>query len=85
MRLIDINMPICAVVSCKNWYTAKYRVSPVEISYHSFPKLEIVRAEWIKCSGRTGEWNVKNARMCSVHFKDNDFIKDLKEKLLGAY
>lgn len=64
--------PICAVPTCKN---------PVDASYHSFPKDTSLQRAWIAVCKRKDPINVKNAKVCGHHFKEEDFERHLQVKL----
>ena len=68
------NTNTCSVAICP---------SPKDTSYHSFPK-DINRQKlWIKLSKRKDPINPKTAKICSLHFKPEDFERDLKHELLN--
>ncbi|XP_046984197.1 uncharacterized protein LOC124554170 [Schistocerca americana] len=50
---------------------------------HSFPKDEHLRREWIARCRRPDLINVRTARVCSVHFRPEDYVRDLRNELLG--
>ncbi|XP_049843808.1 uncharacterized protein LOC126295370 [Schistocerca gregaria] len=50
---------------------------------HSFPKDEHLRREWIARCRRPDVINVRTARVCSVHFRPEDYVRDLRNELLG--
>ncbi|XP_047101230.1 uncharacterized protein LOC124720024 [Schistocerca piceifrons] len=67
----------CAVFQCDT----NARKMP-GVVWHSFPKDEYLRCEWIarcKCTGRV---NVKGGRVCSLHFRPEDYEQDLRNELL---
>ncbi|XP_046984043.1 uncharacterized protein LOC124554052 isoform X1 [Schistocerca americana] len=67
----------CAVFQCDT----NARKMP-GVVWHSFPKDEYLRCEWIarcKCRGRV---NVKGGRVCSLHFRPEDYEQDLRNELL---
>lgn len=72
----------CAIFGCKNSRCATKEKSP-EITYHTFPKNDTIRNEWIDCCGRVGTWNPKNCKVCSIHFTEDDYERDLRNELLG--
>ena len=64
----------CAVAMCP---------SPKDCSYHNFPR-DINRQKlWIKLCKRKDPINPKTARICSLHFKPEDFERDLRNELLN--
>lgn len=48
-----------------------------------FPKNLKLQKEWILKCKRAGKWNPSSSCICSVHFKDDEFIRDLQSELLG--
>lgn len=48
-----------------------------------FPKDSRLREEWAKKCNRNDKWNPRTSSICSDHFVENDFVRDLKAELLG--
>jgi hypothetical protein len=71
-------MTRCTVATCKN-SSAKTGKSVI---YHSFPKDKLVRAVWVQRCKRAGKWNPNSCHVCSNHFTDGDYERDLKGELL---
>ena len=70
-------MGVCAIFGCSNHTRNK------EISFFRFPKDKEICKVWINhCKGKDFI-NLKNARICSVHFLPEDYERDLKHKLLS--
>lgn len=65
----------CAVAICP---------SPQDVSYHRFPKDPELLKVWVIRCRRKDEINVKNAKVCALHFTEEDFQRDLKSELLGC-
>lgn len=67
----------CAVYGCKS--------SPARpadgTSFHSFPKDKQLQKAWIVLCRRQDKINVKNARICSVHFNPEDFKPNINDFL----
>ena len=71
----------CAVASCNNtWSEAASGV----VSFHRFPKDSILCRTWIMRCRREDTFNVKAARICSCHFTDDCFERDLQSELMGT-
>lgn len=69
----------CAATDCSN---NSKNCEGTGISFHRFPANQGLRRKWItKC--RLGKVNPKASRLCSNHFNNNDFQRDLKNELLG--
>ncbi|GAB6029050.1 hypothetical protein CHUAL_004836 [Chamberlinius hualienensis] len=73
-------MPACAVALCRN-YTKTTKGTNVK--YFSFPRDPSTQEEWVLRCGRETEFNVNNSRICSEHFIQEDFERDLMNELLG--
>jgi hypothetical protein len=53
------------------------------ISYHRFPKDPIIRKKWIDACMRKDSFNPDSSCVCSNHFVDEDYDRDLRNELLG--
>lgn len=76
----------CAVSTCHNRGPKPSDSKSDEetvISYFSFPKNSELRDKWIKACGRGDNFNPNTSRICSNHFRDSDFVRNLKAELLG--
>lgn len=74
----SLHATLCAIPSCKN----TYKTQP-NIAYHLFPKDDVMRKAWIaKCVGMA-KFNPVSTRICSNHFNKDDYIRDLRNELLG--
>ena len=67
---------VCAVAVCDNPKHA-------EVIYHRFPKEESTRKHWIVKCKRGDSFKTQHATVCSTHFTENDYERDLKSELLG--
>ena len=65
----------CAVAVCKR--------PPENASFHNFPKIEPLQKLWVDACKRKDQFNVKNAKICSNHFKPECYERDLKNELLN--
>ncbi|XP_030766331.1 uncharacterized protein LOC115890293 [Sitophilus oryzae] len=77
----------CAVFSCNNSAFATKR-SKLDIIYHNFPKAKNpvsknTLKEWVLRCRRADNFNPANSSICSIHFKDTDYDRDLRNELLG--
>lgn len=78
----------CAVYGCKNNH-ALVKANGFSILFHRFPKpvdtvSKAIRSDWInKCNRDDEKFNPNNSRICSIHFKDIDYKRDLQNELLG--
>ncbi|XP_053598927.1 uncharacterized protein LOC103572158 isoform X2 [Microplitis demolitor] len=79
-------MPQCAVATCRNSHR---RTRGRRIRYHRFPQIPEVRARWVRACGRAplsnGEipFNIQTARICSLHFTNDSYEKDMEHLVLG--
>ncbi|XP_067011057.2 THAP domain-containing protein 1 [Anabrus simplex] len=73
-------MPGCAVATCGHH---NRKTKGMNIVYHIFPKDPTVRKRWIDACKRSDNINLKYATVCSAHFTDEDYVRDLKSELLG--
>ncbi|GBN36193.1 hypothetical protein AVEN_241703-1 [Araneus ventricosus] len=51
--------------------------------YHRFPQNRALNKIWEERCKRKYEFNVKNAVICSEHFTEDDYERDLRNELLG--
>ncbi|XP_067014525.2 uncharacterized protein [Anabrus simplex] len=73
-------MVICAVAGCSNHDRHQ---KDLDIKFHRFPRNSEIQLKWINACKRANSFTVGNARVCSVHFDDSDYIRDLKHELLN--
>lgn len=79
-------MPQCAVATCRNSHR---RTRGRRIRYHRFPQIPEVRSRWVRACGRTplanGDipFNIQTARICSLHFSNDSYEKDMEHLVLG--
>ena len=73
-------MVICAVYGCSNSY--KNNVEGKTISFYRFSKDPEFSKKWVSACRRKDYFNIKNARICSIHFQPHDYARSLKYKLL---
>ncbi|XP_034951634.1 uncharacterized protein [Chelonus insularis] len=79
-------MPQCAVATCRNSHR---RTRGRRIRYHRFPQIPEVRSRWVRACGRTplsnGDipFNIQTARICSLHFTNDSYEKDMEHLVLG--
>ncbi|XP_043490746.1 protein kinase C-binding protein 1-like isoform X2 [Polistes fuscatus] len=79
-------MPQCAVATCRNSHR---RTRGRRIRYHRFPQIPEVRSRWVRACGRVplvnGEipFNIQTARICSLHFTQDSYEKDVEHQMLG--
>lgn len=72
----------CSVSACKIT-TDHVKTLGIQVSFFSFPRDEETCKQWILKCNRKAAINVKNARVCSLHFAPEDFERDLKSELLN--
>ena len=71
---------LCAVYGCNNY---RDRTAGTGIRYFRFPKDEHHRKTWINLCCHADKFNVQYAVVCSEHFTKDDYIDDMKNRLLG--
>lgn len=52
------------------------------VSFFTFPKNKKMALEWVKLCKRKDKFNIVNARICSKHFTQEDYVRNLKHELL---
>ncbi len=72
----------CAVAGCNNSHAKTKHLSQV-LSHFSFPKCADLRKIWVDRCKRKDSFNPSTSHVCSTHFLDSDFIRNLKAELLG--
>lgn len=73
-------MVYCAIYGCKNNNKKTKKPREVRFNFFKFPKDARVRGEWIQRCCRRDTFNVDTARVCSDHFRHDDY--PLKYQLL---
>ncbi|KAJ8935702.1 hypothetical protein NQ314_012679 [Rhamnusium bicolor] len=76
---MSIIMTRRTVATCKNSSSKTGRT----MIYHSFPKNKTIRDVWVQRCKRDGKWNPDSYHVCSAHFTDEDYERDLKGELLN--
>ena len=72
-------MAYCAVNGC----SSNQRENNINVIFHRFPENEKVRDTWVELCKHKTPINVKNARLCSLHFGSPDYKRHLKYELLN--
>ena len=81
---------VCSVASCKN-NSKKInnpenpRWSSKHIIFFTFPKDPKLCKEWIRRCHRKDAFSVKNKRVCSIHFKNDDYEDLMQASTMGFY
>lgn len=70
----------CAVAICKSFY---HKSKGENVSFFCIPKREDIRKQWIIACKRQDKFNPDTSRICSLHFKEEDFELDFRASLLG--
>lgn len=76
-------MVLCAVYGCKSHNKKLKNREVVKVSFFRFPREPHLMDAWVKKCSRTDKFNVLNARICSLHFEEDCFERNLKDELLG--
>ena len=69
---------VCAVFGCFSNGKKK------EVSFYRFPRDEEIRQKWIHSCKRRDNFNTATHRICSKHFANTAYRRDLKHELLGS-
>ncbi|XP_023222091.1 uncharacterized protein LOC111623657 isoform X2 [Centruroides sculpturatus] len=77
----------CAVYGCNNNLLA-VKAKGESVTFHVFPRQKDliskrIRSEWINRCKRSDKFNPDTSRICSVHFVQSDYERDLQHELLG--
>ncbi|XP_044269518.1 uncharacterized protein LOC123014450 isoform X2 [Tribolium madens] len=72
-------MPQCAVMGCNSSHR---KTKGGSIRYHRFPGDAVTRARWVQACGKYVQ-NCSTARICSRHFTDESYERDVQHELLG--
>ncbi|XP_068201673.1 THAP domain-containing protein 1-like [Palaemon carinicauda] len=70
----------CSVFGCSN---TKQKTKDSGVKYFRFPKDELIK-QWKNACRRADSINHKNAVICSDHFAVNDYVDDMKSRLLNC-
>ena len=76
-------MVYCAAFDCNN-DSRETKGSVPPIHYHVFPTEESILKQWLAKISRADLVVTKNSRLCSRHFDDECYERDLKAELLGT-
>ncbi|TMW54340.1 hypothetical protein DOY81_000613 [Sarcophaga bullata] len=68
----------CAVGSCKENDSKKKSSHRQHITFYSFPRDVEQRKLWVKFCKRSNTINPKRERICALHFKKDDFERNLR-------
>ena len=75
-------MASCSVSGCKSSQRKKENQDPeINLKFHRFPKDKHLQDIWIKFCNRDNV-NAKYARLCSLHFEESAYRRNLKYELL---
>lgn len=73
-------MVCCAIAGCTHHTRHQKELG---FTFHRFPKNKELRLKWIHACKRADSFSVNEARVCSEHFDDSDYLRDLKSELLN--
>lgn len=71
----------CSVATCN--IDNRSKSFDKNIKFFGFPKNKTLQGQWLHACKRDDKVNVKNARVCSIHFAEESYIRNLKYELLG--
>lgn len=78
-------MVVCAMKNCKNYIKNKNRAKSCDkngakngehrhLQYYRFPRNLLLLEQWKdKCGEKPDDFNYENARVCSIHFTNEDY------------
>lgn len=75
----------CAVYGCKNYSGGDRKSLKDQISFYSFPRNTKFCKQWVDKCFRKDKIDVKSEAICSLHFRDEDFQRNLKNELVPSY
>ena len=64
----------CSTLNCKSGY--KSSETAPDVSFHRFPKDPDLLQKWLRNISRKDFILTDNCRLCSLHFKDDDFLTE---------
>lgn len=70
-------MPVCAVPTCATTHRA------VDKTLYKFPKDTNYARIWVRCCMKKDSFNTKSAFICSLHFSDEAYQRDINHDILG--
>lgn len=70
----------CSVFGCNN---RQSKASDRKIRFYRFPRDDHFRRVWALLCRRSEAFRGRRAVVCSDHFAEDDFIDDMKSRLLG--
>lgn len=73
----------CAVAGCK--IDNQHKSFKKDFMFFRFPNDKIVQKQWVKVCKLSDNFNIANSRICSKHFSDESYERNLKYELLGYY
>ncbi|XP_044262496.1 uncharacterized protein LOC123009964 [Tribolium madens] len=82
-------MVYCAVFGCKNNSNKRNKNytenngPPRIINFFCFPQNKDLQKQWVFRCSRKEQFKIENARVCSDHFKNEDFMMKYDSKILG--
>ncbi len=65
----------CCAPGCKTGYQSEKSRNP-SVSLHKFPKDQALVKLWLRKIPREGFTPTSSSRICSLHFRDSDFIRE---------
>lgn len=74
---------VCSVAYCKS-NAIKSKKCGEKIKFFTFPKDPVLKEEWVRLCKRNDNFDATYKRICSRHFKTEDFENSLKIKLMGS-
>lgn len=73
---------VCSVAICRN-NSIKCKEKGENTLFFTFPKDSLIRKEWVRKYYRKDKWNPVNKRVCSKHFKVDDYEDQMHARLMN--
>jgi hypothetical protein len=74
-RTVDVMVNKCCAFGCKSGYKGHSVTAGIRLTFHSFPRDKDLCVKWVRAISRKDFTPSKYSRVCSLHFRDTDFIE----------
>ena len=76
-------MVTCIAINCTNATRNGHKGADKQIKFHIIPKDIHLRKKWITSIKRKNPPLTDKSAVCSAHFLDSDYLRDMRAELLG--
>lgn len=73
---------VCSVATCKN-NSKKAKEKGENLLFFRFPKEPTILKQWVAKCSRKDKWDPVAKRLCSKHFKTDDYEDEMQARLLN--